>query len=133
MTLIERTRRTLALLEAHGLDTIEDIFINASYGSLNIECRRSNVTEKNMRAIKRLFGPLAVKDEYSGKSLTGKMLIEDEEPVTMTVSGCYACRKLTPDEMTEEKLDDIVTKLKTGLVTIEDCNPVDGFKLEDDV
>ena len=131
---VMRTRRVLALVEAHGLDTIEELSVSSSYGTLRLTCYRQNVNEEHMRTIKRLFGPLEIEDEYSGKALTGTMKFDDEDfKCKFTIQGSYSCEKLEPKDMTEDKINDIVGKMKEGLIEVKDCSPVGGKGLEEDL
>ena len=131
---IMKTRRVMALVEAHGLDTIEELSVAASYGAVRLSCYRQNVNEEHMRIIKRLFGPLVIEDEYNGKSLAGSMKFDDEGfTAKFTIQGSYSCETLEPEQMTEDKITDIVGKMKAGLIEVKDCTPTDGKGLEEDL
>ena len=130
---IVNSRRALALLEGHGLDTIENLSFSSYGKSARFSCSRDYLNDEHMREIKRLFGPLKLKDDYQGKSLEGEMNFDEGFRVRFIVEGAYICEKLDPKDLTEEKVSDIISKIKEGLVEVKDCNPVNGKPLEEDL
>jgi hypothetical protein len=120
---VTKARRALALLETKGLDDMP-WSIEASGSSVSVSVYTDRITEQQAREVKRQFGPFKVENGYSGKNLVTVCAIDDSFSMLVRLYNAYSCIELKPEEITEEKWADIQSKVRDGLVKIQDCTPV---------
>lgn len=128
MNKIARARQCLAFLEVKSLDSIDFNLTVRSWG-LRLEVNAENITEENLRALKRHFGPLKIASGYGYKNLEGAAKLDDETRLELQINRAYNCEKLDPVELTEQKWDEIKEKIRDGLISIEDCKPSDSLNI----
>lgn len=129
---IAALQKSLGFLQSKGLDSFdwETAKITKEYSteggySLRLRIDADKLTAENLRQIKRIFGPMKPGDSYMGKNLEGEVRIDGDLAVHVEVHRAYACERVNPEELSEEKWDDIKEKARSGLIEIQDCSPVD--------
>ena len=126
MNAISRTRMCLGFLESKGLDQI-DCRLEAGSWGMKISVDAEDLDADQARLLKRIFGPLEVDNGYGYKNLKGSVMLNDSVSIQLTISRVYTCKKLEPEELTEEKWDEVKEKIRSGLVQIEDCTAGDSI------
>lgn len=126
MSNLTKVRQAMAFLEGKGFDLFPKLSIEANYGDVKLGCWRNELTDDQFRLVKRVFGPLVPEEGYDGKNLTGKVKFADELTITCRVYRVYSCTPIKPEELTEEKWDEIKEHARNGLIKLQDCQEVDG-------
>jgi len=124
---LKTIQKALAFLQSKGIDELHFgvQLYSWSTDALRLEVPYEKLTEDQLRLLKRHFGPFTIGDGYSAKDFKGACKIDDSLTITLTITKAYKCEKLDPTKLTEEKWDDIKSKIREGLVTIDDCTPVE--------
>lgn len=126
MNRVQSLRRALAFLESKGLDELPDVSIEFQYRSINLSVYRNKMDEEQFRLVKRVFGPLQIEDQYGGKGLSGKVKLDDDLTMTITVYKVYECKEVDPKDLTEKRWDEIRGKIREGLIKVSDCKLIEG-------
>jgi hypothetical protein len=127
MNHVMMARRVLSLIESKGLDEIPWSVV-VEMGRVTCSVYADRLNEVQARNVKRHFGPFQVENGYSGKNLWSEHRIDDSFRLRVVVNQAFTCMELSPEEISEEKWDDIRQKVREGLVKIQDCSPVEPQK-----
>ena len=92
--------------------------------SLGIE--RVKLTDEQYRVLKRLFGPMTAQDQWQAKGQSGNVVITDGVEIKLTIDRVYTCEELDPQDLSEERWDEIKELAKTGMIKLQDCKQVEG-------
>jgi len=75
--------------------------------------------------LKRVFGPLKPGPDYGyeHRDLHGSVKLDDELSIEFKLAMAMSCEKYDPEELTEEKWDEIREAVKRGEISIPNCKP----------
>jgi len=121
---VAKVKAQLDWVGFHGLDHIEFSMDIGYHGNLTLVIAIDKLKQEELTDLKRLFGPLKADVEGSYNNyLVGEVKLDDELEIKLMLSQAYTCRKLEPEELTEDKWVDLRNKIKRGEITIQDCEP----------
>ena len=131
MSKIRNLRKAIDYLIYKSLDDI-DLDLSARDEAVTLRTNPYRITRTEEQRLKRVFGPLKpVKDEYNytHKDLVGEVKLIDGLVLKFTLSSALSCKAMNPEDLTEDKWDDIKAAAKRGEISIPECKPAD-FKPE---
>lgn len=128
-TKLENLDRVLAFLKLKGLTSLPFNTIAPWYGSCDLSIERKELTDENLRLLKRIFGPFTFADSFQGKDWQGKVLLDETEggySINLTISRAYACEFVEAKDLDEAAWDRIKQQAREGRIKLQDCKPIDG-------
>lgn len=117
--------RVMLALEYHGLGDVElEKFESRTDNVARVSCYKPKLTAEQFRQVKKVFGPMKLRDSYGIKDLRGELRLTEDLVVEISVDGAYSCQKVEPAkvaEWTEEQWAEYKSRAREGLVDITVC------------
>lgn len=124
-------REALDFLDSSGLSDLDLSVVAELYSkSINIQTAGYRVTGEDVRLLKKIFGPLEMKQIFGtdDKYLVGEHIVSiagSEDPIRLClrIYNSHTCTPLNPDNLDDAKLEEIASRIVSGDLKIPECEP----------
>ena len=91
--------------------------------SVSLSTWSTDITEDQMRQLKRSFGPLQYTGGATSKDATARIAISDTFDVTLRVHAVMECEplKIENGEVTDEQIATLIEQVKSGIIKPVEC------------
>ena len=115
-------RQAVDFLAYKGLGEI-DFNFSSSASRIMLEVSFDSLTHDELIELKKVFGPLKAEVTNWSSCLLGTRKVSDDFKVELTISAAFECTDLSPDDLTDEKLDKLRENIMAGTIKVRDCTP----------